>query len=78
VWLVSAKTPPELAYGMVRALWHPDALRMLEASVPASGGRLRVKRALRGIPIPLHGGAERFYRDGGYLEDLPESRHSAK
>jgi len=43
------------------ALWHPRNLKLFEGH-PATRGRFTADRALEGISIPLHAGADRFYR----------------
>ena len=43
---------------------------LLEARHPL-GKRIRLETALDGIDIPLHPGAERFYREAGLAVDTP-------
>lgn len=64
--LVSASFPDELAYKITRELWKERTLRMLHRGHP-KGREIRLDSALRGIPIPLHPGAEKFYRERGLL-----------
>ena len=50
----------ETAYGVTKAFWtHLDALT---AAHPAAKA-IDMKRALEGMPVPLHPGAEKYYRD---------------
>jgi uncharacterized protein len=62
-YLVShAGVPDELARAMTGALWESRD-RLAGAHSAAAG--LRLEAALEGLPIPLHPGAERYYRERG-------------
>ena len=71
-WITRADVDTELVFGMTRALWHPSSHIVL-ANAHARGAEIELDNALRGIAIPLHAGAERFYREAGLLEpyELP-------
>ncbi|MDX1527499.1 MAG: TAXI family TRAP transporter solute-binding subunit [Gammaproteobacteria bacterium] len=64
--VVSASLPDDLAYNITRELWSERTLRMLHEGHP-KGREITLDSALRGLPIPLHPGAERFYRERGLL-----------
>jgi hypothetical protein len=66
-WLVSADVDADLVYGLTRALWHPSTRGVLDKSHP-KGRLIQLKSALRGLGIPLHEGAKRFYREAGMLK----------
>lgn len=66
-WLVSADVSADLVYGMTRALWHPSTRGVLDKSHP-KGQLIQLKSALQGVGIPLHEGAERYYREAGVLK----------
>jgi TRAP-type uncharacterized transport system substrate-binding protein len=51
-----------LAYGLTKALWHPNTRRLLDAGHPI-GREIRVDTALSGLPIPLHPGAAKYYSE---------------
>ena|SRR5689334_18485807 len=55
----------DLAYGLTRALW--SGLDRLTAAQPAAKG-IDLKRALEGLPVPLHPGAQRYYQEIGLLK----------
>ena len=57
----------QLVYEITRALWHPNNRRVLDSGHP-NGTRIRVQSALRGIAIPLHSGAARFYEEAGVAQ----------
>jgi hypothetical protein len=56
----------DLAFALVRALWHPNSAATLARSHPL-GAELKVDNALAGAVVPLHPGAERFYKEAGRL-----------
>jgi TRAP transporter TAXI family solute receptor len=62
LWITSSKQPEELIYKITEALWNPSTRRLLDSG-HAKGRSIRLETALAGIGIPLHPGAERFYRE---------------
>ena len=66
-WVVGAEVDEELVYGITKALWHDNA-RMLLDDGHAKGRSITLETALHGVGIPLHPGAERYYREVGLLE----------
>jgi TRAP transporter TAXI family solute receptor len=65
LWVVSAETDADLVYQLARALWHPNNRRLLDAGHPV-GRAMQPGAALNGLTIPLHPGAERYYREMGF------------
>lgn len=65
--LVSADVDEELVYSIVQALWNENTRRLLDSG-HAKGREIRLETALDGIAIPLHPGAERFYREAGLIQ----------
>jgi uncharacterized protein len=63
-WVASDRLPADLVYQMTRALW--EKREVLE-KVHAKGKEIRLETALAGMAIPLHPGAERYYREVGVL-----------
>ena len=72
-WLVAESVDEELAYGVTRALWHPNARRLLDHGHPR-GPSITLETALDNIGIPLHPGAERYYREVGLIDDQTSIR----
>jgi TRAP transporter TAXI family solute receptor len=70
LWVVPAETDPALAYALVRALWNANNRRLLDAGHPA-GRAMSLGSALTGLTVPLHPGAEQFYREAGL--EIPAS-----
>jgi TRAP transporter TAXI family solute receptor len=65
-WVVSAEVPEALVYAITRALWHKNARKLLDGGHP-EGRNIKLATALEGLGIPLHPGAERYYREAGVL-----------
>ncbi len=54
--------PEELVYNLTKALWENlDRMR----AAHARGRDLDLNKALEGMPVPVHPGAERYYRERG-------------
>jgi uncharacterized protein len=70
LWVVSAEADEKLVYALTKALWHPNNRRLLDAGPPV-GRLMRVESALEGVTIPLHSGAEHYYREAGY--EIPKA-----
>jgi TRAP transporter TAXI family solute receptor len=66
--LVRAETSDETVYGVTRALWHENTRRLLAEGHP-KGRSIDVSRAVAAIAVPLHPGAERYYREVGLIGD---------
>lgn len=76
LWLVNADVDGDLVYAITKSLWH-DATAKLLAALDPIGQRIRLDGALNGLSVPLHAGAERFYREAGLPVDAtpqPEPR----
>lgn len=66
-WITSAKEDEELIYGITKALWNEKTRVLLDVG-HAKGKSITAETALDGIGIPLHAGAERFYKEAGLLK----------
>ncbi len=60
--VVSAETSEDLIYQVTAALWSERTLSLLKQGHP-QGKWITPETALTGLSIPLHAGAERFYRE---------------
>ncbi|HYD97770.1 MAG TPA: TAXI family TRAP transporter solute-binding subunit [Alphaproteobacteria bacterium] len=63
-WVTTSAVDADLVYAMTRALWNESTARLLSGSHP-QGRNIQLAGALRGIAIPLHEGARRFYAEQG-------------
>ncbi len=70
IWVVREDLEPELAYGLTKALWHPNTRKLLDAGHPI-GREIRVDTALSGLPIPLHPGAAKYYAEPSGAHEAP-------
>ncbi len=64
-----ANQDEELIYQITKAMWSPTARKLLDSGHP-KGKAITLESALDGldgIGVPLHPGAERFYREAGVL-----------
>jgi uncharacterized protein len=66
-WTTTSKQPDDLVYEITKALWSDKTRAMLDAG-HAKGKEVRKETALQGISIPLHPGAEKFYKEAGLLK----------
>lgn len=66
-WLVGEQVDEELVYGITKALWNENTRQLLDDG-HAKGAAIQQSDALVGRGIPLHPGAERFYKEAGMVE----------
>ena len=65
LWICDAKLSPTLVYKMTKALWeHRDVLE----KVHSQGKNITLETAIDGIGIPLHPGAELYYKEVGLVK----------
>jgi uncharacterized protein len=67
LWVTSSKQPDDLIYNITSALWNPNTRRLLDSG-HVKGRVIRLDTALVGVGIPLHAGAERFYKEHGLVK----------
>jgi TRAP transporter TAXI family solute receptor len=65
--IVGAKLPNDLAYAITAKLWDPANRPALLKRHPKAES-IRLETALTGVTIPVHPGAERFYREKGLIK----------
>ncbi len=65
-WFTHESQDEAIIYGITRALWQPSTLTLLRNGHPR-GAEIRLENAVRGIPVPFHAGAQRYYREIGLL-----------
>jgi TRAP transporter TAXI family solute receptor len=67
LWLTSSKQPAPLIYQVTAALWNANTRKLLDSG-HVKGQVIRLQSALTGIGIPLHDGAEKFYKEQGLVK----------
>ncbi len=65
--MTSAKVSADTVYEVTKALWSAKTRAALDSG-HAKGKEIRSQTALLGLGIPLHPGAERFYKEAGLLK----------
>ncbi len=66
-WVTSADQSEDLIYGVTAALWNENTRKLLDSG-HQKGKEITPETALDGVGIPLHPGAEKFYREQGLIE----------
>jgi TRAP-type uncharacterized transport system substrate-binding protein len=67
---VSSDLEEELVYGITKALWNSNTRKLLDNG-HAKGKQITSETALDGVialGVPLHSGAEKFYKEAGLLK----------
>lgn len=64
-FVTRADVPADLVYNMTKAIFESAA--ELVAAHPAAGG-IKLERALDGMPVPLHPGAQKYYKEKGLIK----------
>ena len=67
LWVVNTKTDNKLVYGITKALWNQNTRKLLDHG-HAKGKHITLENATKGIGIPLHPGAEQYYREQGLIQ----------
>lgn len=66
-WVTDARVDDDLIHDITAALWNERSRTLLDVG-HSKGGSVTIETALDGVAIPLHPGAERFYREHGIIE----------
>jgi len=66
-WFTSAKEDEELIYNITKALWNKESRKLLDVG-HAKGKSITAESALSGVGVPLHPGAEKFYKEAGLIK----------
>ena len=65
-WFTSVKEDNELIYQITKALWNKESRKLMDVG-HAKGKTITPDTALSGVGVPLHPGAEKFYKEAGLL-----------
>ncbi|MCW4115694.1 TAXI family TRAP transporter solute-binding subunit [Aurantimonas sp. MSK8Z-1] len=66
-WVTSAKQSDDLVYAITKVMWNEATRAALDAG-HAKGKLIQLDTATTSLGIPLHPGAERFYKEAGVLK----------
>nr|WP_181017851.1 TAXI family TRAP transporter solute-binding subunit [Sneathiella aquimaris] len=66
-WYTNAKQDETLIYNITKALWNKESRKLLDVG-HAKGKTITTDTALAGIGVPLHPGAEKFYKEAGLIK----------
>lgn len=67
LWVTSIKQSEALIYAITAALWNANTRKLLDSG-HAKGKVIRLEDSLQGLGIPLHPGAEKFYKEKGIIK----------
>ena len=67
LWATTTQQPDDLIYKVTAALWSPSTRELLDSG-HAKGRLIRPETACKGLAIPLHPGAERFYKEQNLIK----------
>ncbi len=67
IWATSSKQPDQLIYDITAALWNPSTRKLLDSG-HSKGKVIKFETATQGLGIPLHAGAEKFYKEKGLIK----------
>ncbi len=66
-WIVSSDVPEQLVYDITTALWNANTRKLLDNG-HAKAKEIKLEAALKAVQVPLHPGAEKFYKEKGVLK----------
>ena len=66
-WVTSAKADTDTVYQITKALYGEAAQKALAAG-HAKGKYITKENAVKGVAIPYHPGAEKFYKEVGLIK----------
>lgn len=65
--VTSADQPADLIYDITKALWNKNTRKLLDKG-HAKGKVITMENALNGVLVPVHPGAEKFYKEVGLMK----------
>jgi TRAP transporter TAXI family solute receptor len=76
-WIATSALDADFVYEMVKALWNDSTRRLFDMGHPA-GKRILRAHAIDGLALPLHPGAEKYYREIGLLVQSSDAELPAR
>lgn len=65
--ITSAAQPDDLIYDITKALWNKNTRKLLDKG-HSKGKQITIETALKGVLIPIHPGAAKYYKEAGLLK----------
>jgi len=65
--ITGANQPDDLIYDITKALWNKNTRKLLDKG-HSKGKAIQLETALKGVLIPVHPGAEKFYKEAGLIK----------
>ena len=65
-WFTSANEDEELIYNITKAMWNEESRKLFDSG-HSKGKVITVDSATQGVGVPLHPGAERYYKEVGVI-----------
>ena len=65
--VTSADQPADLIYDITKALWNKNTRKLLDKG-HSKGKAIQLETALKGVLVPVHPGAEKFYKEAGLIK----------
>jgi uncharacterized protein len=65
--ITGVNQPEDLVYEITKALWNKNTRKLLDKG-HAKGKQIVLETALKGVLIPVHPGAEKFYKEVGLIK----------
>ncbi len=66
-WVVGVGVDDALVYAITKSLWNANSRKLFDSG-HMQGKAITLETALDGVEIPLHRGAERYYKESGLLK----------
>ncbi|MGE0718402.1 MAG: TAXI family TRAP transporter solute-binding subunit [Alphaproteobacteria bacterium] len=66
-WVTNNKQPDDLIYEITKALWNKNTRELLDSG-HAKGKSIVQAGATKGVSVPFHPGAEKFYKEAGLIK----------
>lgn len=65
--ITSADQPDDLIYDITAALWNKNTRKLLDKG-HSKGSAIQLETALKGVLVPVHPGAEKYYKEVGLIK----------
>ncbi|MCK5296846.1 MAG: TAXI family TRAP transporter solute-binding subunit [Alphaproteobacteria bacterium] len=65
LFVLSSDVPEQLSYNITRAIWHKNNQKVFKNYL--AGNFICIKEAVKGLGIPLHAGAKKYYKEAGVI-----------